>query len=323
MQTSRGIRCTFGLIAGLLAAGAWAADDDGLPPAYSVSPQLVLMTNHYTEGAVFDAQGNFYFSETHEGLVTQISPVGIVKVWATVPGANGHRVLRDGTHVLAARRSVALLNPQGEVIRTFDHFEGTKFIYPNDMATDSSGGWYLTDSGTGDNRSTDGALYYVTAQGEVSQPDKGMAFPNGIAMSPDGAHLYVDEGNLDRNHVLVYDVAGPGALRNKRELAVLPHKTDVDYGAGQIENKPDGMCIDTRGRLYVSHWGMGRIEVLSPGGELLRSYSTGHVAQSNCAFGGPHHDQLMLTGAPILESGPGSVTRLDLGVQGVDLLGGQ
>ena len=48
--------------------------------------------------------------------------------------------------------------------------------------------------------------------------------------------------------------------------------------------------------LYVAHYGMRQVQVLSPGGKLLARYPGGNVTTSNVAFGGPKLDQLFVTG---------------------------
>ena len=100
-------------------------------------------------------------------------------------------------------------------------------------------------------------------------------------------------------------------------LAKLPEK---DTSAGQIDNQPDGMCLDAAGNLYVAHYGMRQVQVLSPDGKLLARYPGGNVTTSNVAFGGPKHNQLFVTGGLGAESGGGGLFRLDLGVKGLAIL---
>ena len=47
--------------------------------------------------------------------------------------------------------------------------------------------------------------------------------------------------------------------------------------AGQIDNQPDGMCLDAAGNLYVAHYGMKQVQVLDPTGKLIRQYDGGNV----------------------------------------------
>jgi gluconolactonase len=92
--------------------------------------------------------------------------------------------------------------------------------------------------------------------------------------------------------------------------------------ADQIDNQPDGICLDQEGNLYVAHYGMRQVQVLSPEGKLLRRYPGGNLTTSNVAFGGPGMDQLYITGALGEEkTTKGALFRLDLkGVKGLKVL---
>ena len=78
----------------------------------------------------------------------------------------------------------------------------------------------------------------------------------------------------------------------------------------------DGMTLDTEGRLYVAHNGLGRIEVLDSAGSLLAHYPAGNLLASNVAFGGAELEDLYVTGSPGKKSGPGALYRLRLDVRG-------
>jgi gluconolactonase len=119
------------------------------------------------------------------------------------------------------------------------------------------------------------------------------------------------------NRILAYRVASPGKVEARRVFAELPQK---DEAAGQIDNQPDGICLDAAGNLYVAHYGMKRVHVLDRAGKLLASFDGGNVTTSNVAFGGPKMDQLFVTGGLGAESGGGGLFRLDLGVQGLVIL---
>jgi gluconolactonase len=88
----------------------------------------------------------------------------------------------------------------------------------------------------------------------------------------------------------------------------------------QVDNQPDGICLDAAGNLYVAHYGMGQVQVLNPAGSLIRRYQTGLMLTSNVAFGGPNGEQLFVSGSVKPDSTPGGVVRLDLGVPGLRLL---
>src|SRR5690606_36446939 len=107
----------------------------------------------------------------------------------------------------------------------------------------------------------------------------------------------------------------PGKVKERIVFATLPAKM-----GDQIDNQPDGMCLDAAGNLYVAHYGMKQVQVLSPEGKLLASYPGGNLTTSNVAFGGPQMDQLFVTGGLGGEDGGGALFRLDLGVKGLVIL---
>lgn len=285
-----------------------------LPPAYLITPMKVLESNKYTEGVVFDREGNLYFSETEAGTITVLSPNGSRRLWAKVDGANGHKIASDGTHIVAAKNSVVQLDTQGKLLKVVaKEFNGKLLQYPNDITIDPQGGFYFTDSGAPNSQNPTGAVYYVNSAGKTNQVLTGVAFANGLLLSPDRKRLFVNESK--RNRVLVYDVHTPGKVGSQKVFASLPVKQGE-----QIDNQPDGMCMDAMGNLYLAHYGMRQVQVLNPDGFLIRSFSSGNLTTSNCAFGGSNLDRLFVTGSIEKQDGVGGIFRLDLGVPGLDIL---
>ena len=79
-------------------------------------------------------------------------------------------------------------------------------------------------------------------------------FPNGLALSPDGAWLYVAESTLPG--VTRLRTGGDGALGAPEEVVRLP---------GTV---PDGLAFDAEGALYVSCYRPDRIYRVRPGGAI-------------------------------------------------------
>lgn len=288
-----------------------------LPPTERVTAHKLFEVAHYCEGVVFDAQGLGYVSDGKQ--IVQFTPDGKSKVWAETGSPNGHKILADGTHLVcdASQHAMLHLAADGKMLAPASkECDGKPLRGPNDLTLDTPhGGFYFTDPGGSDDEHPIGTVHYVDAAGKTHLVDDHLAFPNGIALTPDGKKLYVAESK--KNHVLVYDVAAPGKVGPRKVLAELPQK---DTSTGQIDNQPDGMCLDAAGNLYVAHYGMRQVQVLSPTGKLLARYPGGNVTTSNVAFGGPQHDQLFVTGGLGPEGGPGGVFRLDLGVKGLVIL---
>ena len=292
-------------VLGALALGAPAAWADELPPAWSVAPVTLFEARTYTEGPVFDAGGTLFFSEPATGVVTRLGADGREEAFAERrPGANGHAVLRDGAHVVLSRPDVLWLDGEGEVLHAVSAFEGEPFAFPNDLALDGEGGFWFTDSGS--RTEATGAILHVDAERRVRRLAGGLAFPNGI-VAHDG-RLYVSQSQA--NDVLVFDIAADGALVDRRVLLTLPGE-----GLDDAKAAPDGMCLGPGGTLFVAHNGTGRLRAVDPDtGALLASYRTGLLTNSNCAMG--PDGALYVTGSLGLETDPGGVARLDLGLAG-------
>jgi len=187
---------------------------------------------------------------------------------------------------------------------------GHRLRGPNDLTLDpSSGGVYFTDPASSDDKNPNGTIHYLDAKGACHTIAKDLAFPNGIVLRPGAKELLVAESK--RNRILAFPVKEPGKLGEARVLINLPEK-----GSGQIDNQPDGITLDADGNLYVAHYGMRQVQVISPEGKLIRRYPGGNLTTSNVAFAGAKMDQLYMTGGE-----PGGLFRLDLsGAKGLTIL---
>ena len=281
------------------------------PPQAAGRPVEVVRTNDYTEGVVVDHDGNLYFS--HEKIVTKVTPDGKASLWAKTGSPNGHKVLSDGTHLIcdASRHALLHLTADGTELKpAATESDGAPLRGPNDLTLDTlSGGVYFTDPAGSDEKNPDGTVHYLDSRGTCHTAARRIAFPNGIVIRPGGNELLVAESK--RNRILKFPILEPGKLGEFSVLVDLPRK-----GAGQIDNQPDGIALDADGNLYVAHYGMRQVQVISPLGKLTKHYPGGNLTTSNVAFAGPAMDRLYLTGGD-----PGALFRLDLpGVKGLVIL---
>jgi gluconolactonase len=295
-----------------LAAFLVAAD---LPPNEAVKPVRLLEVPRYSEGVVFDRDGNGYIS--HEDKLTKFSLDGKHEVWAVTGNPNGHKVLPDGTHLVCNNAPPAMLklSADGKTLANVStECDGKPLRGANDLSLDlPNGGFYFTDPNESGKENPIGTVHYVDRAGTTHLVAGGLAYPNGIVLTPDGKRLLV--GESQHNRILEYPVLSPGKVGEKKVFAELPIKA-----GSQVDNQPDGVCLDAAGNLYVAHYGMGQVQVLDPSGQLIRRYETGLILTSNVAFGGPNRDQLFVTGAVNADSTPGAVARLDLRVPGLPIL---
>lgn len=182
-------------------------------------------------------------------------------------------------------RAVVVLSPGGEVRGEIT----ADFLFPNDLAFGPDGMLYLTDSGLlaeqffadGGIRDDyaaagyDGRLYRLDPRtSAVECLDTGIRFTNGLAFDAAG-DLFVDEtltGMVFR-------------YRLSRGSAVREHVGNVlDPGLTTRFRGPDGMAVDTEGRLYCAGFGQGQVTVLDPDGRVLDRIPTAGAYPTNVAF---------------------------------------
>ncbi|XZE22516.1 SMP-30/gluconolactonase/LRE family protein [Pirellulaceae bacterium SH449] len=281
----------------------------------SLSPVKLFEVERYTEGVVFDHEGNGYIS--WDKTITKFTIDGKTSVFAITGAPNGHKILADGTHLVcdASHRAVLKLDATGQMLEPAStSCDGKPLRGPNDLTLDPKGGFYFTDPGDSSAESPIGTVHYVDESGVTHLVADKLAFPNGIVLTPDGKTLLVAESQ--RNRVLAYPVLSQGKVGAMSVFADLPKSE-----SGKLEdNQPDGMCLDAEGNLYVAHFGMKQVQVLDPKGKLIRRFDGGNQLTSNVAFGGPKGDQLFVTGSIKFDGTPGAVFRLDIETKGLKIL---
>lgn len=218
------------------------------------------------------------------------------------PGSNGLALGADGALLVCdhGNRSISRvdLKTRKKTI-LLDRYQGKRFSSPNDLAVAKSGAIYFTDPPYGleglnaspAKEMAFNGVYLRRPDGSVAVVDDKLTFPNGLALTPDEKRLYVAVSDPEGPVIMAYDLGPDG----------LPTKTSVFFDAMALlkaggPGLPDGMCLDTEGRLYAT--GPGGVLVIMPSGELIGVIETGRPV-ANCAFGEDGHT-LFLTADDIL-----------------------
>jgi len=296
-----------------------------LPPTHSVEPELYATGFAFAEGpALSDAGDLFVVNYRHRGTIGRITPDGTAGIFCDLadllpveggsPVANGIKLDAQGRLVVADAGAGRLLRiaadgQSGEVLA--ERCDGARFDSINDVALDLSGNIYFTDPGGSSVRKPIGSVYrYDIFTAKVSRLATGMAYPNGVGVTPDQKHLCV--GESQRYRVLIWDLSPEGELTNQRVLIDFPTETRGQIIGGACD--PDGIIFDTAGRLYVAMWTGGVVNVVDvQSGELVRQYGAGGSKATNVHF----HDGYLYTTVAAKEA----VFRLKLGVGGFDYNG--
>ena len=179
--------------------------------------------------------------------------------------------------------SVKKVTPAGDVSTYSAGLSDREFVNPNYPVFDAAGNLYVTDSGHwGGN---DGYILVVRPNGTTELFSEAVtAFPNGLALSPDGNWLYVVASEL------------PGIVR----VAI-----EADGTAGAVEtvvelpkNVPDGVAFDEDGTLFIACYAPSVIYQLTTDGSLdVLGYdwqNTQLAAPTNIAFTGPDRRTMVI-----------------------------
>ena len=310
-----------GLVLGVagLARGGRAAEE--LPPGEAVQPELYATGFAFAEGPALDLQGNLFVVNYRElGTIGKISPDGTASIWCDLNKAaavEGRKVQANGLKIDSEGRLIAADAGGGRLLRIAadgqhvevlaDRCEGARFNSINDVALDRRGNIFFTDPGTSTADNPVGAVYrYDIGTKKTMQLAKGLAYPNGIGVTPDQRSLCVGESDRYRLLIFPLDVA-TGQVGEGRLLVDFPRETRGGIRGGEFA--PDGFVFDAAGRLYVAMWVGGVINVVDvPSGAILRQYDAGGAQATNCHF---HGDYLYTTVAA-----KEAVFRLKLRVRG-------
>ncbi|MBV9343115.1 MAG: SMP-30/gluconolactonase/LRE family protein, partial [Acidobacteria bacterium] len=244
----------------------------------------------FTEGPVWDPAGFLYVSDE---IVNKIVRVylkdGKTEELISLGDPDGNTYDRKGRLIDCASvlRAIIAVSQDGKYEILADRFEGKKFNSPNDVVVGPDGALYFTDptldlpSGAKQEIPFQG-VYRLDAKGEVRLLTKDLTQPNGLAFSPDGRRLYIDD-SAQRN-IRVYDVAVDGSLTKGRIFGEEPGEKG--------DGVPDGMKVDVQGNLFVT--GPNGIWVWSSDGAHLGTIVLPEQP-ANLTWGDADHHALYIT----------------------------
>jgi sugar lactone lactonase YvrE len=168
--------------------------------------------------------------------------------------------LPDGRLLIVSARDRLLLRrePDGSLVTHADLSSLSDHPW-NDIVVDGRGNAYIGNTGFDfpGGEFAPGILALVTPGGSVRQVADGVAFPNGIVVTPDNSTLILAESY--GNRLTAFDIAADGSLSNQRVWA------DLDGGV------PDGICLDAESAVWYGDVPNKRCVRVREGGEVLQT----------------------------------------------------
>ncbi|WP_395752602.1 SMP-30/gluconolactonase/LRE family protein [Prosthecobacter sp.] len=295
-----------------------------------------------TEGPAWH-NGSLYFTDGKH--INRMGPNGKTTVFRH-NASNGLLFDKEGRLVAceSGLRRVTRTEKDGSITVMTDRLEGKRFNSPNDLCMDSKGQIYFTDPRYGSRAGMEilgpvpsfdvvpesgnpamavhralvpiEGVYRINRKAHL--PDGLCSFaydipnvtrihcdgaerPNGILISPDDRHLYIADNNNNTyggsRKLLRYTLDKNGDVKPGTRKVIFDWKD----GRG-----PDGMKMDSAGRIYVAA-GVNKANefettrfkagcyILAPSGRLLDFIPTAPDECCNCAFGGKDGKTLFIT----------------------------
>jgi sugar lactone lactonase YvrE len=159
-----------------------------------------------------------------------------------VVAGSDHRLLRqdpDGSLVMHADLASLSAHPWNDLVA-----DDRGNVYANNIGFDFPGGEFAP-----------GIVALVEPDGTVRQVAEGLAFPNGMAITPDNQTLIVAESY--GNRLTAFEIAADGGLSHGRLWA-------------KVDGYPDGICLDAENAAWFADVPNKRCTRVREGGEVAQ-----------------------------------------------------
>jgi sugar lactone lactonase YvrE len=183
--------------------------------------------------------------------------------------------------VSSTERLIMRREPDGSLVTHAD-LSGLSNLGWNEIVADGRGNVYLNGAGFNLMAGEDfapGIIAMASPDGSVRQVADGIAFPNGMAVTPDNSTLIIAESYGRR--LTAFDIAADGGLSGRRVWA--------DLGDGV----PDGICLDAENAIWYADVPNKRCVRVREGGEVLQTITADRGCFA-CMLGGQDRGTLFM-----------------------------
>lgn len=156
----------------------------------------------------------------------------------------------------------------------------------NDGKCDASGRFWAGTTAL-DECGNKGSLYFLDKNLKCKKVISSIYISNGITWSLDNRTMYFNDSPTRKVKAFDYDIK-TGIIKNGRVIITF----------NKEDGYPDGMTIDSEGKLWIAHWGgygVGRWDPQT--GRIIDKIDIPAKRVSSVTFGGPDLDDLYITTA--------------------------
>lgn len=222
----------------------------------------------------------------------------------------------EGHLLLTSANARQLLRLDGDTLVNFADLSDLVAHPLNDMVVDGQGRVYIGSTGYdfGESPPVPAPILLVMPDGSVRTAAEGLAFPNGMVITPDGHTLIVAESHAAC--LTAFTIEADGLLSHRRLWAQF--ESAGDFSSTQIT--PDGICLDAEGAVWIASPNTKEILRVREGAEVADRIRLDNIPLA-CMLGGLERRTLFITTTESLDPSDahskGRVEALQVNVQGV------
>jgi len=241
----------------------------------SLEPEIqILLTGLAMGESPRWRDGRLWFADWGAQEIVAVDVDGNAEVVVRVPFGlpfcidwlpDGRLLIVSGQEGLLVRRE-----PDGSLITHAD-LRSLSDKFWNEIVVDGRGNAYINGG--------PGIIALIRPDCSVRQVADGIAFPNGMAVTPDNGTLIIAESHGRR--LTVFDIASDGSLSKRRVWA--------DLGDGA----PDGICLDAENAVWYADVPNKRCVHVREGGEVLQTINIDRGCFA-CMLGGTDKKTLFM-----------------------------
>ena len=248
-----------------LVAHSWAElpdkfRDRGPVDEWSLANRAGRPCESFLEGPCLSIDGSvLHCVDIPHGRLFAIDAAG---TWSQIAGydgwPNGLKLRPDGRFLIADYKNglVEIDRGGGGMRVVLSHRNSQRFMGLNDLQVVADGTVWFTDQGQSGLHDPSGRVYRLAADGTLACVLEGLPSPNGLRLAPGGRELFV--AMTRDNSVWRAPLMASGEASKVGRFAMF-------YGP----TGPDGLELDSHGRLWVCLPGADSIWVLNSSGETV------------------------------------------------------